>query len=114
VAASDVPALAVGVVGPAEEERGGRVVDEGLRALVQGVGEVLGGDGVPALDPQAERALAHPCELRAGVGQVGLLGRERVGSGCRIGAWERVGDVRHEGPRYARASMGSPEYRGGR
>ena len=76
VPAADVPALAAGVVGAAEEQRGRRVVDERGGAAVQRGREVLGGDPVAALHLQGEGALAHPGQVAAGVGQVLLLAGE--------------------------------------
>jgi hypothetical protein len=82
VAAADVPAFAVGVVGAAEEEGRRRVVDQGGRPAVERCRQVLGGDSVAALDGQGERAFPHGGEVAACREQVGLLGGEHV-LGCR-------------------------------
>jgi hypothetical protein len=74
------------MVGAAEEERGGRVVDERQGPAVQGGGEVLGRDGVAALDREVQCAFPHagemvPCpeqvlllRLQHGVGRRGFPG----------------------------------------
>lgn len=76
VAAPDVQALAVVVVGATEEQRRRRVVDEAEGAAVQGPGEGLVGDGVPTVGDEGQRVLAHAGEFRTGVVEVGLLGGE--------------------------------------
>ena len=79
VAAADVPAFAVGVVGAAEEQGRRRVVDQGRRAAVERRREVLGGDACRRPGRTAvERAFPHVGEVAAGREQVGLLGGEHV------------------------------------
>lgn len=103
VSATDVQALAADVgrvrqvVDPAEEQRDGRVVGQGLAALGEGrlqelpAHPVAGGCRVEALG-----AGAHPGQGRAGLVEVRLLGGEVVGveagrqAGVEIGIAGRI------------------------
>ncbi len=78
VTATDVPAGAVVVVGPAEEQGGARVVDEGGDPRAQAGRQELRGDPVATVGLEGRRALAHPGQLAASPGQVRLLGGEDV------------------------------------
>ncbi len=96
VPAADVQALAVVVVGAAEEQRGGRVVDEAGGAAVQrpaeglvgaGVAGVTGGEGVD----EGQGVGPHAGEFGAGVVEVPLLGGQHLvrgvlGHGSSIGS----------------------------
>jgi hypothetical protein len=85
VGVGDVPAADVagrvgaGCVDPPEEQRAGRVVDEGASTLPQGVGKVSAGDPVTGRRLQGQGVLAHPGELVAGVLKIGLLAGELQG-----------------------------------
>jgi len=75
VASSDVPALGRRgprrmLVDPAEEQAGGRVVDQGLRTAVKRCRQELAGDPVAAMCFQRQRLLSHPGELGARSGQI--------------------------------------------
>ena len=94
------------VVEPAEEQRHGRIVLEGLHPAVQRLLQVLGRHVVPAESLKTCRALPHPLQGGPGLAEMGAFPGQNLGRGFRHANSSDAGSVGvgSEGSRYPQSS----------